>query len=412
MNNKLVFCLLTYNRPEIVDIFLKKEIEMLYKAEIDLIIYDSSELQSTKEIIDKYNKYNNLYYKKINSKISSNKKFFEVASDIDGKYEYVWISHDHTVFNEPALKYIMHCLLKKPDFVYIRKQCSGYKCIIENDLNEFALKAAWQLGRFGSAIIRNDTFLKKVDWKKMSVKYLDDKRLNFSQIGLYLEQLSYINNPNILTLEFPREAFYDLFRFQKASWDHDTIRICLESWGSVISELPDKIYDVKKIMKTIDKYFLSREKIIELKKQNLYNAKMFFKYKKWIRLIIPERYRDFLIVALLPSRMLNNKYLKKNIQKINKLRIKGYKVCIFGAGKHGIEYIENLQNNKKLIDSVLVTDLTGNPTEIYSIPVNEASEYLVFNKSYVFICVGAEYQHEIIENLNKFEDCKYEILTY
>ena len=32
MNNKLVFCLLTYNRPEIVDIFLKKEIEMLYKA--------------------------------------------------------------------------------------------------------------------------------------------------------------------------------------------------------------------------------------------------------------------------------------------------------------------------------------------------------------------------------------------
>ena len=139
---------------------------------------------------------------------------------------------------------------------------------------------------------------------------------------------------------------------------------------------------------------------------------MFFKYKKWIRLIIHERYRDFLIVALLPSRMLNNKYLKKNIQKINKLRIKGYKVCIFGAGKHGIEYIENLQNNKKLIDSVLVTDLTGNPTEIYSIPVNEASEYLVFNKSYVFICVGAEYQNEIIENLNKFEDCKYEILTY
>lgn len=25
MNNKLVFCLLTYNRPEIVDIFLKKK---------------------------------------------------------------------------------------------------------------------------------------------------------------------------------------------------------------------------------------------------------------------------------------------------------------------------------------------------------------------------------------------------
>lgn len=51
---------------------------MLYKAEIDLIIYDSSELQSTKEIIDKYNKYNNLYYKKINSKISSNKKFLKL----------------------------------------------------------------------------------------------------------------------------------------------------------------------------------------------------------------------------------------------------------------------------------------------------------------------------------------------
>ena len=57
-------------------------------------------------------KYNNLYYNKVDSKVSSNEKFFKVASEIDETYQYVWISHDHTIFNEQALNYIMKSLEK------------------------------------------------------------------------------------------------------------------------------------------------------------------------------------------------------------------------------------------------------------------------------------------------------------
>ena len=52
MDNELVLCLLTYNRPEIINIFLEKEIEILYRAKVDLIIYDSSETQLTERIVD------------------------------------------------------------------------------------------------------------------------------------------------------------------------------------------------------------------------------------------------------------------------------------------------------------------------------------------------------------------------
>ena len=101
----MVLCLLTYNRPEIINEFLMKEIDILYKLKVDLIFYDSSETEATKKIIEHFQKekYNNLYYNKVDSKVSSNEKFFKVASEIDETYQYVWISHDHTIFNEQAL---------------------------------------------------------------------------------------------------------------------------------------------------------------------------------------------------------------------------------------------------------------------------------------------------------------------
>ena len=109
MSEKMVLCLLTYNRPEIINEFLMKEIDILYKLKVDLIFYDSSETEATKKIIEHFQKekYNNLYYNKVDSKVSSNEKFFKVASEIDETYQYVWISHDHTIFNEQALNYIM-----------------------------------------------------------------------------------------------------------------------------------------------------------------------------------------------------------------------------------------------------------------------------------------------------------------
>ena len=410
---KMVLCLLTYNRAETVRTFIEKEIDVLREADIDLIVYDSSELDETKNIVETYNfqGYGNLYYKKTDSRISANVKFFNIAANINSTYEYVWLSHDHTVFESGAVKYLLECLNGKPDFIYLRKQCLDYKCVIENDRNEFAMKAAWQLGRFGAAIIRNDTFLKKIDWEKMSLKYLTDKRLNFSQIGLYLEQLSLMDNPHIMTVEFPRETFYDLFRFEKASWDNETIRICLESWGEVISALPDSYTDKVSLLQTIDKYFLSKNKIVELKRTKQYDLKSYFKYKKWIRLIVPEMKKDFLMAAVLPCGFLQWINSRKTIYKIKNACRQGQKICIYGAGKHGMEYAQYLLDCKIKVDGILVTSTKGNPVEISSIPVYPASEYLSAHPAFVIIAVAKEYQEEIVKYLNNFYNSEYECIA-
>lgn len=410
---KMVLCLLTYNRAETVRTFIEKEIDALREADIDLIIYDSSELDETKNVAEAYNfqGYGNLYYKKTDSRISANVKFFNIAASISSTYEYVWLSHDHTVFDSGAVKYILECLKEKPDFICLRKQCLDYKCVIENNRSEFAMKAAWVLGRFGAAIIRNDTFLKKVDWEKMSLKYLTDKRLNFSHIGLYLEQLSFMDNPCIMTLEFPREAFYDLFRFQKESWDNETIRICLESWGEVISALPDSYTDKGRLLQTVDKYLLSKNKIIELKKIKQYDLKTYFKYSKWIRLIVPEMNKDFLMAAVFPCQFLQWIYSRKMIHKIKKACRQGQKVCIYGAGKYGMEYAQYLSDYKIKVDAILVTSTKGNPVEVSSIPVYSASEYLAVHPAFVIIAVAKEYQEEIIQYLNDFHNSEYECIS-
>lgn len=414
MMKKLVICVLTYNRDDVIQIFLDKETEIFKHNNLDIIIYDSSESDKTKKVVESYQAhgYDNLYYKKTDSNVSSNVKFFNVAENISDEYEYVWLSHDHTVFDGGSLEHIMNCIDKKPDFMYLRKQCADYGCIVEENLNEFAMKAAWQLGRFGAAIMRNDTFLKKIDWNKMSKKYLTDKRLKFSQIGLYLERLTEIDKPKVFTLEFPRESFYDLFRFQKASWDSESIQICLETWGEVISALPDRQYDKNNLLQTIDKYFLSRNKLIELKKDGCYNLSSYLKYNKWIRRIMPEMKRDFFAVAVFPCALLQKIYSRDITAKVRKARKKGHNICIYGAGKHGMECADYLNSRGIKADAVLVTDTKGNPACISSIPVYSASEYLSKNPSFVIIAMAKEYQAEVIAYLDEFHGVEYMCISY
>lgn len=414
MTKKLVICVLTYNRDEVIRTFLDKEIEIFRQNQSDIIIYDSSESDKTEKVVRLYQSqgYDNLFYEKIDSSVPSNVKFFNVAENIGDEYEYVWLSHDHTVFDSGSLEYILNCVDKKPDFMYLRKQCAGYGCIKEDNLNEFAMKAAWQLGRFGAAILRNDTFLKQIDWVKMSEKYLTDKRLRFSQIGLYLERLSEMDNPCIFTLEFPREAFYDLFRFQKASWDSETVKICLESWGEVISALSEYIYDKSSLIQTIDKYFLSRSKLIELKKEGYYDLSSYFRYNKWIRMIMPEMQRDFFAVAVFPCALLQKIYSRDIVVKVKKARKNGRNICIYGAGKHGIECADYLKSHNIKAEAVLVTDTKGNPDVICSIPVYCAAEYLKKNPSFVIIAMAKEYQAEVTQYLGTFHNVEYMCISY
>ena len=121
--------------------------------------------------------------------------------------------------------------------------------------------------------------------------------------------------------------------------------------------------------------------------------------------------KDFLMAAVLPCGFLQWINSRKTIYKIKNACRQGQKICIYGAGKHGMEYAQYLLDCKIKVDGILVTSTKGNPVEISSIPVYPASEYLSAHPAFVIIAVAKEYQEEIVKYLNNFYNSEYECIA-
>ena len=85
MRPKLVICIPTYNRSSVISQVLDHEAGMLKENGIDIIIYDSSENRETENIFETYkNKgFDNLFLKKVDSRIPSNRKIYMIWQDME-----------------------------------------------------------------------------------------------------------------------------------------------------------------------------------------------------------------------------------------------------------------------------------------------------------------------------------------
>lgn len=409
---KIALCIPTYNDYNDLNNFLLTDEEILFARNVDLIIFDSSKNDAIKLLIEKWNQdgYTNLIYENVGFINSSNGKILYILKNVLN-YEYVWVTHDHTIFKAEVLDFILNSLGSNPDFIYLKMHCAEFGVSLNEDLNAFFVDSVWQLCRFGAAIVKTKTFSMTLDEQYIYDRYFDEKRIAFSHIGLYFETLYKMENPRIATFMFPREFFYDTKRFERLSWEKDVFRICLECWGMVLTELP-KFYDIETALKTIDKDFFSKYKIFSYKKEGLYSEEIFEKYKKWIRLIAPERYKELKELAYYSYEEINEHYIQPIHDKFAEIRNHNHKVAIFGAGRHGYEYIQMANHIGERIDAVLVTDTKYNPIRVENVPVYKASDYLKENDATVIITVAEKDQPEIIRCLESLKHKELQIYLF
>lgn len=386
---KLCVCIPTYNRCDAIKAVLDIELDIFEKYGIDLVICDSSSNDEIKVLIENYKqKVDCLYYKRFNSSSPSNEKVFQIFEwALSSEYAFIWLIHDHTVCNEDAVSFLMQELEKDFDFYLLNMQADGYGNEEFTDINEFFLKGAWRLNSFGASVINTQTFLKSVDWEKMRGKYGGEKTLNYSHIGFYFERAAEINHLRACQLFFERKDFLDFYRTNEITWSGDTLRICLECWGEVITRLPEVYTDKLAVMRTQDKWFLSKYSLLIYKKEHKYNFKMFRKYRKWIKKIYPEDYfRDFWI-SILPIKWLLQYYTKGLKSRVYEAKNNGGNVFIFGAGRHAAECSAFFEECRLPFDGFVVTSLQGNPNELRNHTVYEAAARLKGQRSLVVIAV-------------------------
>lgn len=399
MGVKLCVCMPTCNRSVCIARILKEELELLSRTGIDIYIYDSSSDDSTKVLVSDYQSkgYQNLYYKYIDYTVHANKKAYLIfkAAESTG-YDYIWMIHDHTYCNdEKGLHYILQALEKGCDFYLLNMQSKDFHMTEIKELDEFLLLGAWPLNSFGASILKIDSFIRGTDWREMSKKYLKKKTLNYAHVGFYFERAAQIADIKICRLELPREYFLDFLRYEKTSWDRGTIRICTECWGSNILGLPD-IYKKKyEALKTQDKWFLSKYKLIFYKKSGQFTVKSFMRYRKWFRLMSPETYLQNFLIAILPFRTSKYIFCHKLVKRIKKARRENQNIFIYGAGRHAVECADLLNNIGQDFDAFIVTSTEGNPETLAGRPVVAAEAAFKKGAALIIIAVLTSGVHEV-----------------
>lgn len=406
VKKKLCICIPTYHREAAVEKFLHDELDLLQKYGVDLYIYDSNENTKTYEIVDAYIQkgFKNLHYKKVDSKVFPSIKVFKIfKAAASSCYEYMWLIHDHTVFREDALAFILDSLKLNHDFYVLNMQADSYGVEEFQDLNDFLLKSAWRLNSYGASILKVQTFLQDINWKEILKKYNTRKSWNYSHIGMYFERASQMEGFKGCQLFFDRKDFLDFQRTEKTSWSSETLRICLECWGNIINSLPDSYNNKIQVLRSQDKWFMSKYSILVYKKNREYGLKEFVKYGKWIRKIYPEDYMRNLQIAIMPYPIAQKIYNHKLYMRVESIKKKKGKVYIFGAGRHGMECAAYLREMEIDYNGFLVSDKEGNPETLDGHQVYQVEEALQRGRSLVLVAVvssGAEAVTKKISSLN------------
>lgn len=402
--NKLSVCIPTYNRAAEIGIVLEREVDFLYKNGIDIHVFDSSEGAETQEVIKRYDVYSNLYYHAVDRDLSSNGKVFNIYQEYCEKYEYIWIIHDHTIFTENALQYILECLDDNISYYFLKIQSNTFGWEDVTDRNQLLYDTAWLSGRFGTVILKSYPFLQNVDWEYFVCKYLSDKMWNYSHIGFYFERASQIDGFMARIIEFPRNLFCDISSGQKVGWYQDSMRICLECWGEVITNLPDTYTNKHAVLQTQDKWFISKYSLIEYKNNKAFNLGKYCKYRKWIKIIAPTERRNAFFISLFPVGLSKKIYTKKLLREIKRNQAMGRKICIYGAGRHAIECLNYIEMCGINVDAFLVTCKDGNPDKIRDYPVWKAERYIKSESSFIIIAVMSEKMKEVEAYLDTLKE--------
>lgn len=408
MQPKLVICIPTYNRSEVIADVLGKELSLLAERRVDVILYDSSEGEAAKRVYLDYSAqgYSNLRYVRCDSHVHSNEKVYMIFREMEySEYDYVWMIHDHKICSKTAIDYILEEIESRKDFYIISKlEQSEFCSTCISDKNVFFQRCAYLLTTYGASIINVKTFIKGTEWEEMKNKYLSAETINFSHIGFYFERAAQLPNFSASLLEFQHGSFVKSKEKEGCSWYNDSVRIWAECWPATILRLPSIYQNKQEVIRSIEAIHFSKKKMIDYRRQGLYDYKVFWQYARWLKLACSETLAIYFFLAILNPDITFNIYKRRFLKKLKQKSKDGKKIVIYGAGKYASECAALLKQEGIFIDAFVVNSLQHNPVSLLGCPVRQAGEYFKSEKEVlILIAVSHARQEEINEYLKSME---------
>lgn len=385
---KFAFCIPTYNRSSMVEEFLDQFASLYEQLEIDICYFDSSEDDKTEAVVHKWmNKYQNIQYTRILSKVPANRKVMQIYKQYAQyqDYDYLWICGDSLRFSETILRKIISVLDSGYDMLVINGIDQGRIGTREyTDGNELFQDCAWYMTLFGAVIVNVPTMLCDVPWSYIEETYEIPERLNYSHIGLYFEIICNMKMFRAIHLAADHEISGSQLK-PLSEWQQDAFRVLCEYWPSTVNALPDYYKDKwSAIYKLGYCSCLSLWHILNYRLANIYNIQVFFRYRMVLKGMTCLNSIQLLGIACLKPKLsyfiaTNDLYgCVRECRKLYRLRRyckKNTELYIYGAGKVAERYAAYFERRGIAFQGFLVTRRDGNMDIFQDHPVIPLCEF-------------------------------------
>lgn len=236
----------TKNKPDVVKFWIKALGDLLYKYGIDLIFYDGSEDDSSKEIIEKFNSAHILWrpYRDIPGDITLDNKVYSAAKLVCAEYDYIWICRDRSIPQIPVVyQYIYEMYANQYDFSVVFphvKSPSEYGKKIYTDCCALLRDLCGEMTSLGSIIFSQKIMVNLVESCPV------DKMKNYG-LWLPIALFDYIADIDFRALYFVDNSFFHLPYNSSSFWIKSDTMYWLwgKRWIEMIDRLPAKYDEVR-----------------------------------------------------------------------------------------------------------------------------------------------------------------------
>lgn len=408
--NSLCLCITTYKRWEVIKDFLERCASDYLDAGIDIYIFDSSDDNETKHVLNKWENENKdrVYYIRMPSELHANMKVYKIWQfyGMAKQYDFIWMSGDALQLSKHAIETIIENLKSDYDMieldVFDRREI-GYRLYTQP--NELFIENAWKMTLFGTVILNTQTFLSDVDWNYYETKYSQPRLINYSHVSFYFNRAAELKDFQCIRLPLFKETTGSKYK-KESGWKRDTFSVICEGWVTTIKELPSVYSNKKAVIMDLGPNSILRNKysFLNLKKDGIYNAHVFWKYFWTWKAVCNVKYRDLLIIAL------TNKKNEKMIQKLENFKL-SYKIYIFkrkyrclylyGAGFVGERYGKYLSQNGIEYEGYVVTKASDGRKILNDHKIIEIEELKKNDDVGIVVAVSERLSGEVINQLKE-----------
>jgi abequosyltransferase len=283
--NLLSIAIPTFNRCEFLDFFIEHHIGGLKELDISLLISDNASTDSTREVVEKWQReYENIFYFRNSKNIGEIN--FEKAL-MHSKSTYTWLVGDTYKIDRQGLEKVVKLITNAEhiDLVVVNgvKRVSGYQSQLITNPNEALRELGWHMTMI-STTIYHKSFLSNMNFKRYYDTY-------FIHLGATFEAIAQNELTKIEWIADEVISGIKLKHSKKVSWEKEALEIWLNRWPKVILSLPSK-YTLENKIHTIrchNKYsgLLSMRNLIKLRSENFISIKKILKFKAMLVISVP-----------------------------------------------------------------------------------------------------------------------------